>query len=143
MSEITHDVDALVEEFDFLDDWEERYAHVIALGKELRPLEDGERSEPNKVKGCVSQVWLVTGRDGDRLTFRGDSDAHIVRGLVAVLIGLFSNRRPEEILSVDPVEVFGRIGLAEHLSPQRSNGLRAMAQRIRKDALTAQAEAAA
>ncbi|MDB5441307.1 MAG: SufE protein involved in Fe-S center assembly [Caulobacteraceae bacterium] len=124
------------EEFDLLGDPSdpERYRHVIDLGKTLAPLTDAERGEANKVRGCASQVWLVTERVGDRLVFRGDSDAHIVRGLVAILLRLYSGRTPTEILAFDPKAAFARLGLAGALSQQRSNGLFSMVERIRRDA---------
>jgi cysteine desulfuration protein SufE len=140
MSAIDDELAVLADEFDFLDDWEERYRYVIELGKALAPLTDAERAEPNKVRGCASQVWLVTEPQADgRLRFRGDSDAHIVRGLIAILLRLFSGRRPEEILGFDPKAGFDRLGLAGALSAQRSNGLASMVGRIRRDAELAQA----
>jgi cysteine desulfuration protein SufE len=130
--------DALTElrdEFDLLGDWEERYRYVIEMGKELAPLADTERTESYKVRGCASQVWLVTeaGPDGT-LTFRGDSDAHIVRGLIAILLRLYSGRTPAEILAFDPKAAFDALGLTGALSSQRSNGLASMVGRIRRDA---------
>lgn len=124
------------EEFDLLGDPSdpERYRHVIDLGKTLEPLTDAERGDANKVRGCASQVWLVTERQGDRLSFRGDSDAHIVRGLVAILLRLYSGRTTAEILAFDPKAAFARLGLAGALSQQRSNGLFSMVERIRRDA---------
>lgn len=117
----------LADEFDLLGDWEERYRYVIDLGRELKPLSNSERSDANKVRGCASQVWLVTEPQGDgTLRFRGDSDAHIVRGLIAVLLRLFSGRRPEEILAFDAKAAFEKLGLSGALSAQRSNGLRAV-----------------
>ena len=129
----------LIEDFAFLDDWEERYRYVIELGKDLEPLTDEEHSPENKVQGCVSQVWLVRelkqGEDGKpRLVFRGDSDAHIVRGLVAILLRIFSGKTPEEIAAIDAREIFEKLGLNEHLTPQRSNGLFSMVARIQADA---------
>ncbi len=124
----------LIDEFDFLDDWEERYRHVIELGKALEPLSDNERNDTNKVQGCVSQVWLVSEilpGDPPRLHFRADSDAHIVRGLAALLIRLLSDRPAKEILDLDVKAVFEAIGMADNLSAQRSNGLGAMIARIR------------
>ncbi len=134
----------LIEDFAFLDDWEERYRYVIELGKELQPLTDEEHSRENKVTGCASQVWLVRElREGDdgkpRLVFRGDSDAHIVRGLIAILLRIFSGKTPEEIASIDAREIFQKLGLNEHLSPQRSNGLFSMVARIQADAKAATA----
>ena len=135
MSDIDRALTDLVDEFDLLGDWEERYRYVIELGKELEPLSDAERNEVNKVRGCASQVWLVTERQEDgSLRFRGDSDAHIVRGLIAVLLRLLSGRRPTDILAFDSKAAFDRLGLAGHLSAQRSNGLASMVQRIRRDA---------
>jgi cysteine desulfuration protein SufE len=128
----------LTAEFDLLGDWEERYRYVIDLGRSLEPLRPAERCDANKVRGCASQVWLVTeALDGGRLGFRGDSDAHIVRGLIAILLRLFSGRTPSEILGFDAREAFLRLGLTGHLSSQRSNGLFAMTERIRRDAAAA------
>lgn len=128
-------LDDLAAEFDLLGDWEERYRHVIDLGRTLAPLSEDERSDLNKVRGCASQVWLVTERGADgRLGFRGDSDAHIVRGLIALLLRLYSGRTSGEIASFDARAAFDRLGLAAALSTQRSNGLFAMVERIRKDA---------
>jgi cysteine desulfuration protein SufE len=126
----------LIDEFDVLGDWEERYRYVIDLGRELTPLAESERSDANKVRGCASQVWLVTERQGDELMFRGDSDAHIVRGLIAVLLRLFSGRKPEDIAHFDAEAAFKQLGLSGALSQQRSNGLASMVERIRRDAKT-------
>jgi cysteine desulfuration protein SufE len=135
MSGVDGELESLAEEFDLLGDWEERYRYVIELGKELEPLTDAERSEPNKVRGCASQVWLVTEPQADgRLRFRGDSDAHIVRGLIAILLRLFSGRPPREILAFDARAGLDRLGLSGALSAQRSNGLASMVARIRRDA---------
>ncbi|MFZ5668718.1 MAG: SufE family protein [Pseudomonadota bacterium] len=135
-------LDDLAAEFELLGDWEERYRYVIELGRELAPLDEAERSEANKVRGCASQVWLVTEPQADgTVKFRGDSDAHIVRGLIAVLLRLFSGRKPADILAFDAPAAFARLGLAGALSAQRSNGLAAMAARIRRDAETLQAGA--
>ncbi len=134
-SPIEQDLDALVDEFDLLGDWEERYRHVIDLGRGLEPLSEAERCDANKVRGCASQVWLVTERTADgRLRFRGDSDAHIVRGLIAIVLRLYDGRTPEEVLAFDARAAFDRLGLAGSLSSQRSNGLAAMVERIRRDA---------
>lgn len=128
-------IDDIVEEFDLLGDWEERYRYLIDMGRQLEPLSDAERVDANKVQGCVSQVWLVMTREhGGGLVIRGDSDAHIVKGLVALLIRLYSGRDNAAIRAVDAREVLSRIGLAEHLSPQRSNGLASMLARIREEA---------
>ena len=128
-------LDDLTAEFDLLGDWEERYRYVIDLGRELAPLSDAERSDANKVRGCASQVWLVTEPQADgAVRFRGDSDAHIVRGLIAILLRLFSGRRPAEINAFDAKAAFERLGLTGALSAQRSNGLASMVARIRRDA---------
>ncbi len=132
-------LDTLADEFELLGDWEERYRHIIELGRELEPLTSDERSEANRVRGCASQVWLVTepdpgpGPDGT-LRFRGDSDAQIVRGLIAILLGFYSGRSPDEILSFDAKGAYQRLGLDGALTSQRSNGLFSMVQRIRRDA---------
>jgi cysteine desulfuration protein SufE len=125
----------LTDEFELLGDWEERYRYVIELGKDLSPLTDAERTDPYKVRGCASQVWLVTEPQGDgTLRFRGDSDAHIVRGLIAILLRLYSGRPAAEILAFDANAAFAKLGLAGALSAQRSNGLASMVARIRRDA---------
>lgn len=119
----------IIDEFDFLDDWEERYRHVIELGKTLEPLKPEERSDANKINGCVSQVWLVSETlpgSPPLLHFRADSDAHIVKGLAALLIRLVSDRPAKEIATFDAKQVFDAIGLADSLSAQRSNGLGSM-----------------
>ena len=133
------------EDFELLDDWEDRYRSVIELGRKLEPLPDDMRNAVNKVQGCVSQVWLSTTVDPDggtpRLFFIGDSDAHIVRGLVAILFAIYSGKTADEILSIDAQQTLGALHLSEHLTPQRSNGLMAMVQRIRKDAEAARTAA--
>lgn len=137
--------DEIVSNLEFLDDWEERYRYVIELGRMLPELPAEAHNEANKVHGCASQVWLETQVGGEGpdpvLAFRGDSDAHIVRGLVALLVALYSGRPASEIARTDAVEVFDRLGLREHLTPQRSNGVRAMVERIRRDAVAATAAA--
>jgi cysteine desulfuration protein SufE len=130
-------LETLVDDFSLFDDWEDRYRYIIELGGNLAPLNDIEHSESFKVPGCVSQVWLVTEHQGDKLVFRGDSDAHIVRGLVAIVLDLFSDKTAADILQVDAKHAFEQLGLSEHLTPQRSNGFQAMVQRIRKDAAAA------
>jgi cysteine desulfuration protein SufE len=130
----------ILADFEFLDDWEDRYRYVIELGRKLEPLPEADRSAANKVQGCVSQVWLSTHVDqsggAPRLTFIGDSDAHIVRGLVAILFSLYSGKTADEIVSIDARQSLGLLHLNEHLTPQRSNGLMAMVKRIRTDAET-------
>lgn len=140
MAAISDALNELKDEFELLGDWEERYRYVIDLGRELAPLTDAERSEPNKVRGCASQVWLVTEpQDDGGLKFRGDSDAHIVRGLIAVLLRLYSGHAPGEILAFDAKAAFEQLGLTGALSSQRSNGLASMVARIRRDAELARA----
>lgn len=135
MRTIEDDLADLVSEFDLLEDWEERYRYVIDLGKDLAPLTDSERSEANKVRGCASQVWLVTEPHADgTVTFRGDSDAHIVRGLIAVVLRLYSEKPAAAIRDFDAKSAFDQLGLSGHLSAQRSNGLASMVGRIRRDA---------
>ena len=124
----------MIDDFAFLDDWEDRYMHVIDLGKSLAPLPDGTRIEENKVKGCASQVWLVSDITDGIWTFLGDSDAHIVKGLVAITIEIFSGRSAAEIAALDANEILSKLGLAEHLSAQRSNGLASMIGRIKAEA---------
>lgn len=136
------DFEEIADTFDFLEDWEERYRHVIELGKAMDPLEEIFRVPATKVDGCASQVWILPQVDGEGpgalLQFRGDSDALIVRGLIAVLIALYSGLTAAEALQVDAAAELGRLGLDEHLSAQRSNGLRAMVERIRLIAEQAQ-----
>lgn len=143
---MTTSLSEILESFDFLDDWEDRYKYLIDLGKELSPLSEAEKTDANKVRGCVSQVWLITsvdkGPDGvPVLTFRGDSDALIVQGLVAIVTTLFNGKTATEILDTDVEGLFNRLGLKEHLTPQRSNGLKSMVGRIRADAQDALAAA--
>lgn len=130
-------IEAIREDFSFLDDWEERYRYIIELGNDLAPYPESARDDRHKVRGCVSQVWLDTERGTGPdpvITFRGDSDAHIVRGLVAIMLALFSGRHASEIVRIDAEEVMQQLGLVEHLTPQRSNGLRAMVRRIQEEA---------
>ncbi|MDO9337685.1 MAG: SufE family protein [Caulobacter sp.] len=136
-SPIDAELAALAEDFDLIGDWEEQISYVIDLGRELSPLTEVEHSEANKVRGCASHVWLVSGREGDALTFRGDSDAHIVRGLIAILLKFYSGRTPADILAFDAKAAFKRLGLDGTLSTQRSNGLASMVERIRRDAAEA------
>jgi cysteine desulfuration protein SufE len=135
-------IDEITENFSLLEEWDDRYRYVIELGRGLAPLCERDRSDANKVAGCASQVWLATtvrpnGAGGPVLNFAGDSDAHIVRGLIAILFALFSGRHAREILATDADTTFERLGLREHLTPQRSNGFRSMVERIRSDARAA------
>ncbi|MBR0780962.1 SufE family protein [Bradyrhizobium iriomotense] len=138
-------IDDIIENFALLDEWDDRYRYVIELGRKLAPFPEARRTDANKVQGCVSQVWLATTvehRDGRPfLSFAGDSDAHIVRGLVAILIALLSGRSAAEIAGENALALFERLGLGEHLTPQRSNGFRSMVSRMRADATAALAEA--
>jgi len=124
----------IAENLAYLDDWEDRYKYIIELGQALPALSDDEKNSTNKVNGCVSQVWLVTERDGELMTYRGESDAMIVRGLAAILIALYSGQPAHEVAETDAIAVFDELGLREHLSTQRSNGLVAMVNRIRSEA---------
>jgi cysteine desulfuration protein SufE len=140
-------IDEIIENFALLDDWDDRYRYVIELGRSLASLPEVERTEANKVQGCASQVWLASkvrpnGAGGPVVSFVGDSDAHIVRGLIAILFALYSDKPAREILATDAVAVFERLGLREHLTPQRSNGFRSMVERVRADARAALAPAA-
>jgi cysteine desulfuration protein SufE len=140
-------IDDIIENFALLDEWDDRYRYVIELGKALPAMPENDHTEANKVRGCASQVWLVThvkpdGAGGPVLTFEGDSDAHIVRGLVAILLALYSGKRAQEILATDALALFERIRLRDGLTPQRSNGLRSMVERVRAEAAAALADAA-
>jgi len=140
-------IDEITDNFSLLDEWDDRYRYLIELGRTLEPLPDSARDDAHKVQGCASQVWLLTSVESDGegapvLRFVGDSDAHIVRGLIAVLLALYSGKPAREILAVDALGLFDQLGLREHLTPQRSNGLRAMVERIRTEANRAQAVAA-
>jgi cysteine desulfuration protein SufE len=139
-------IDEIRENFELLEDWDDRYRYVIELGRTLEPMPEAEHSAANKVQGCVSQVWLSKSLDRSHageplLKYLGDSDAHIVRGLVAILLTLYSGKTPQDILATDAIATFDEFGFREHLTPQRSNGLRAMVERIRNDARAALAMA--
>lgn len=127
----------IVEDFEFLEDWEDRYRHVIDQGKEMTPLDDALKVPATKVEGCASQVWLHPVIEDGRFHFDGDSDAMIVRGLISVLRSLYNGLTLAEVLAVDAKAELGRLGLNDHLSAQRSNGLRAMIERIRETAAAA------
>ena len=129
----------LAEDFEFLDDWEDKYRYVIEIGRELEDMPETDKTDENKVQGCVSQVWLTYEVDTSDpedpvIRFRGDSDAHIVRGLVAIMLSAYSGKRASEIIRLDENEIFARLGLIENLTPQRANGLRAMVKRIKQEA---------
>ena len=133
---------AIASDFELLDDWEDKYRYVIELGRALPPLPEAARTDANKVRGCASQVWLLTRIDPATqvLTFQGDSDAHIVKGLIAILFEMLSGQTAAMILASDPMAEFAKLGLAEHLTPQRSNGLASMVARIKAEARTAVAQ---
>jgi cysteine desulfuration protein SufE len=136
------DIEEILGNFSVLDDWDDRYRYLIELGRELPPLSQAAHNDANKVQGCASQVWLDTtvrpnGAGGPMLIFEGDSDAHIVRGLIAVLFAVYSGKSANDILATDAIKLFEDMGLREHLTPQRSNGFRSMVERIRSDARTA------
>jgi cysteine desulfuration protein SufE len=135
-------IDDVIATFDMLDAWEDRYRYLIEMGRSLAPLTEEERTEDNRVRGCASQVWVVTTpthtTDGAPvLDFRGDSDAHIVKGLVALVLSFYGGKSPQEVLSSDVMGLFKQLELSEHLTPQRSNGVRSMVERIRRDAAQA------
>jgi len=139
-------IDEIIENFSLLDEWDDRYRYIIELGRTLAPYPENVRDDAHKVQGCASQVWLETrikpdGAAGPVLTFVGDSDAHIVRGLIAILFALYSGRPARDILSTDAFAALDKLGLREHLTPQRSNGLRSMVERIRTEAQGALAAA--
>ena len=131
-------IGTILEDFAFLDDWEDRYRYVIELGRTLAPLPDDQRNAKTKVEGCASQVWLVSELDESSdppvMRFAGDSDAHIVKGLVAILMALYSGQTPPKILAIDAPATFSKLGLDEHLSSQRANGLASMIKTIRHHA---------
>jgi len=135
-------IDEIIDNFELLDEWEDRYRYLIELGRTLEPLPAEAHTDANKVRGCASQVWLETSvarddRGRPALAFRGDSDAHIVRGLVALVLALYSGRPAAEIVETDAAQLFARLGLAQHLTPQRANGLRSMVERIKAEARAA------
>ncbi|HLL29082.1 MAG TPA: SufE family protein [Xanthobacteraceae bacterium] len=141
-------IDQILSDFEVLDSWDDRYRYLIELGRKLTPLPDAARIDTNKVQGCASRVWLVShthpakNGGGAVLEFIGDSDAHIVKGLIAILFALYSGQAAKKILDTDAIAVFEKLGLREHLTPQRSNGFRSMVERIRNDARSALAHAA-
>ncbi len=142
---MTAKIDSIIENFDLLDEWDDRYRYLIELGRELEPLPEAAHNEDNKVRGCASQVWVETrvSQDGGApvLDLRGDSDAHIVRGLVYLVLALYSGRPAQEIVTTDAQDLFRTLGLDAHRTPQRSNGVRSMVERIKSDARAALATA--
>ncbi len=141
------DLEEIIDNFAILEEWDDRYRYLIELGRELEPLDEAAHNDHNKVRGCASQVWVeaTARRDSEgqvRLDLRGDSDAHIVRGLVALVCALYSGQTTEHIIETDARELFDRLGLSAHLTPQRSNGVRSMVERIKNDARMAASAAA-
>lgn len=133
------DLDEIIENFNYLDDWDDRYRYLIELGRTLESLDEAAHNDVNKVRGCASQVWLETHIAPDAtgapvLTMKGDSDAHIVRGLIALVLALYSGQTAPKILTTDAQDLFQKLGLSAHLTPQRSNGVRSMVERIKSDA---------
>lgn len=145
MRAMTTAIDTIRDDFSLLEDWEDRYRYIIELGEQLKPYPEAARDAAHKVQGCVSQVWLISRRGpgaDPAMEFEGDSDAHIVRGLVAIMLALFSAKRASQILATDAEATMREFGLDEHLSPQRANGLRAMIRRIKREAEVALADPA-
>ena len=141
-------LDEIIENFSYLDEWEDRYRYVIELGRTLEPIDETARTDANKVLGCASQVWLETKSDRDGqgepiLSFRADSDAHIVRGLIALILALYSGKTSTDILATDAEALFDKLGLSAHLTRQRTNGTRSMVERIKRDARRAAEETVA
>lgn len=124
-------INELIENFEFLDSWEEKYSYLIELGNNLDPIDEEYRAEEWKVRGCQSQVWLEPIKEGDILKFKGDSDAFIVKGLIAVVLTIYSNKSAQEIKEIEVEEIFAKLGLQEHLSPSRRNGLFSMVEKIK------------
>jgi cysteine desulfuration protein SufE len=137
---MSHSIDDLIDDFALLDDWEERYKYVIELGRALPPMDDAFKTPATKVNGCASQVWIRSRVEGDRLALEGDSDALIVKGLIAIAFMMFKPLTLKEIGTYDASAAFTKLGLAEHLTPQRSNGFASMIARIRNDAKNVAAE---
>lgn len=138
ISQTMANFDDITADFEFLEDWDDRYKYIIELGRSLEPYPEEYRDDAHKVKGCASQVWFHHENTGGRLKFKGDSDAHIVKGLIALLFSLYSGKAPGEILKIDPAAALSPFDLQDHLTPQRSNGLGAMVKRIRAIAQDAQ-----
>jgi cysteine desulfuration protein SufE len=140
-------IEEIIDNFGVLDDWEDRYRYLIDLGRGLEPLAEGERTAETKVRGCASQVWLITKVEGMGagavLKFRGDSDALIVRGLIAVLFAIYSGKKAGDILATSEKVILAQLGLDSHLTPQRSNGLASMVARVKADAASAVSGASA
>ena len=130
-------VDELVARFDFFDDWDDRYRYIIDLGRKLNPLDDAAKIEENKVRGCISQVWLTCRTEDERLRFEADSDSTIVKGLIAIVLMLHDDRSPAEVLSLDVSDLFDRLGLGSHVMVNRRNGFYSMLGKLRSYAESA------
>ena len=128
------DINEIKDNFELLEDWDDRYRYVIELGRELPAFPESARTDANKVRGCVSQVWIEDRLESGALRLRGDSDSHLVKGLVAIATALYDGKTPRQALAIDATATFRELGLEQHLTPQRSNGMRAMIERIRADA---------
>jgi len=128
----------IIDNFEYLDDWEDRYKYIIELGNSLENFPEEYKNEKTKVSGCVSQVWIsskiITKKNEKKISFKGDSDAHIVKGLITIVLSIYSNKTPQEILNLSGEEILKKLNLDDHLSPQRSNGLFSMLERIKNDA---------
>ncbi|MCF8474862.1 MAG: SufE family protein [Emcibacter sp.] len=129
---MTETIDDVLETFSYLDDWEDKYKYIIDLGRTLPPFDEKDMTEENRVHGCTSRVWLVHSFSDGHVTFKGESDAHIVRGLVAMILMIYSDKSPEEILSLEARDILNQLGLEKHLSPMRTNGLFSMVERIKR-----------
>lgn len=124
-------IEEVKETFEFMDEWEDRYRFIIDLGRKLPDFDEADQTEENRVHGCSSKVWLVYDREDDKILFKGDSDAHIVKGLVALILMIFSNKTSKEIIATDANGILNDLGLSQHLSPMRTNGLFSMVERIK------------
>lgn len=124
-------IDELIDNFELLDDWEDKYHYIIELGSNLPPMDDKFKTDEWKVRGCQSQVWLVPSKDGDQISFQGNSDAMIVKGLIAIVLEIYNHSTTAEIKNIAVEDIFAKLGLGEHLSPSRRNGLVAMTEKIK------------
>tara|TARA_R110002096_G_scaffold435548_1_gene661441 strand:- start:97813 stop:98214 length:402 start_codon:yes stop_codon:yes gene_type:complete len=125
-------IEEIKETFELMDEWEDRYRFIIDLGRNLPDFDEKDQTEANRVHGCTSKVWLIYEKHGDKITFKGDSDAHIVRGLVYIIMTIFSRKTPQEIIDTDATAILTELGLSQHLSPMRTNGLFSMVERIKE-----------
>lgn len=125
-------IEEIKETFELMDEWEDRYRFIIDLGRDLPDFDEKDQTEENRVHGCTSKVWLIYEKNGDKITFKGDSDAHIVRGLVYIIMTIFSRKTPQQIADTDATAILTELGLSQHLSPMRTNGLFSMVERIKE-----------